>query len=279
MVGFTDLSDTDESLIDEIISQAQDSCILDQLSALNCASFTDSSLPTHLESRFRNLKSFPPTKPNRTNTAPPPPHHSKAQNFSPSKETPHEKTCLDPKLQSGYVSSPSNSLDSSPVKANSPGENGLKAKSRHGSGSGSSHVSEESSMSSLFKPNQDKEKCLKQNPKSGSLCSPRSTSNSYMGSPSPPRKAGCFWCSPKKDSPKKKIKENWGVGNVVGWDKSDELLSDLGSFASKKQQKMLKKAMKEEQKISREAEKIVEWAKQASARMNVLDIEDELSDH
>lgn len=100
-----------------------------------------------------------------------------------------------------------------------------------------------------------------------------------MGSPSPPRKAGCFWCSPKKDSSKKKSKENWGVGNVVGWDKSDELLSDLGSFSSKKQQKMLKKAMKEEQKISREAEKILEWAKQTSARMNVLDIEDELSDH
>ncbi|KAJ0101805.1 hypothetical protein Patl1_04411 [Pistacia atlantica] len=46
----------------------------------------------------------------------------------------------------------------------------------------------------------------------------------------------------------------------------------------REQQKMLKKAMKEEEKVSREAEKIVKWAKEASMRMGIHDIEDELSD-
>lgn len=105
----------------------------------------------------------------------------------------------------------------------------------------------------------------------------RSLSSPPPLSPSPPRKVGCFWCSPKKEKKSKEKKEN-----VLGWEDhggSDELLSDLGSFSRKQQQKMLKKALKEEEKISREAEKIVEWAKHASARMNVSDIEDELSDH
>jgi len=46
----------------------------------------------------------------------------------------------------------------------------------------------------------------------------------------------------------------------------------------KEQQKILKKAMKEEEKVSREAEKIVQWAKQASSRMKASDIDDELTD-
>ena len=171
---------------------------------------------------------------------------------------------LDPKLQHGCVSSPSDSVDSS------HGKSGLKSKSKlgsvsPGSGSGSSYVSEESSLSSMFKPSKkDEGKGDKVKVKSRSV-----------SSPSPPRRAGCFWCSPKKDSRKKSKDIDWGV---LDWDKSDEFLSDLGSFSSKKQQKMLKKAMKEEQKISREAEKIVELAKQASARMNVNVIDDELSD-
>ena len=53
----------------------------------------------------------------------------------------------------------------------------------------------------------------------------------------------------------------------------------MGIFSEKEQQKILKKAMKEEEKINREAEKIVKWAKQTSARMNISDIEDELSDN
>uniref|UniRef100_A0A3Q7IA21 Uncharacterized protein n=2 Tax=Solanum subgen. Lycopersicon TaxID=49274 RepID=A0A3Q7IA21_SOLLC len=62
------------------------------------------------------------------------------------------------------------------------------------------------------------------------------------------------------------------------WGKDDELLSDLSIFSSKNQEKLMKKAMVEQEKINREAEKIVKWAKQASARMDVSSIEDELSD-
>ncbi|XP_061359882.1 uncharacterized protein LOC133303920 [Gastrolobium bilobum] len=266
MGGLCDLSDTDESAIEEIISQAQDACVLEQVSAINCSAITDSALPTDLESRFRKLKSFPATKPKQI------PHtlstlhkgNDQSPDFSPSKENPDDPKL---KLPSGCVSSPQ--------------KKGSEAKSKHGSvslsppfgsASGSSHTSEESSVSSVFKPTQkDEGKRSRQK----SLFSSLGSSNSLMGgSPSPPRKVGFFWCSPKKE--KKKSKENNVV--VVGWDKSDELLSDFGSFSSKQQQKMLKKALKEEEKISREAEKIVEWAKHASARMNVSGIDDELSD-
>lgn len=75
-----------------------------------------------------------------------------------------------------------------------------------------------------------------------------------------------MWFSPKKKKKeKKKSMANWG----------DELFSELGSFSMKEQQKVLKKAMKEQEKVSREAEKIVQWAKTASARMN---LKDEFSD-
>ncbi|KAL2963161.1 hypothetical protein AAZX31_17G185500 [Glycine max] len=77
MMRFYDLSDTDnDSAIEEIISQAQDAVVLDQVSTINSSAFTDDSLlPSHLETRFRNLKSFPPTKP-KPNTI------AKARTFS-----------------------------------------------------------------------------------------------------------------------------------------------------------------------------------------------------
>ncbi|KAG5098328.1 hypothetical protein JHK82_048182 [Glycine max] len=77
MMRFYDLSDTDnDSAIEEIISQAQDAVVLDQVSTINSSAFTDDSLlPSHLETRFCNLKSFPPTKP-KPNTI------AKARTFS-----------------------------------------------------------------------------------------------------------------------------------------------------------------------------------------------------
>ncbi|KAL5184703.1 hypothetical protein HKD37_17G048366 [Glycine soja] len=77
MMRFYDLSDTDnDSAIEEIISQAQDAVVLDQVSTINSSAFIDDSLlPSHLETRFRNLKSFPPTKP-KPNTI------AKARTFS-----------------------------------------------------------------------------------------------------------------------------------------------------------------------------------------------------
>ncbi|KAG5060821.1 hypothetical protein JHK87_001850 [Glycine soja] len=257
MVGFYDLSDTDnDSAVEEIISQAQDAVVLDQVSAINCSAFTDDSLlPSHLETRFRNLKSFPPTKPKpntiakaRTFSSNLSSANPQSPNFSPPKQNPdsgytssHEKKSFREKTKDGSLS----------VSASSPPS---------ASASASSPCSDESSMSSLFKPKQ-KEEGSKQN-----------SSVRSSNSPSPPRRRGCLWFFPKKKKEeekekkkKKKSKQNWG----------DDLLSELGSFSRKEQQKMLKKAMKEEEKVSREAEKIVQWAKQASARFN---LEDELSD-
>jgi len=234
MVGFYDFSDTDnESAVEEIISQAQDACVLEQVSAINCSGITNSVLPSHLETRFRNLKSFPPTK---ARTIPNPTSRNEASfNFSPSKQNP----------DSGYTSSHD--------------KKGVEEKPKDGSVSSPpfSPSSDESSMSSIFKS--AKKEGSKQD-------SPPSASSSP--SPSPPRRRGCLWCSPKKKEQKKKSKENW----------SDEFLSSFGSFSMKEQQKMLKKAMKEQEKVNREAEKIVQWAKQASARMKTSDIDDEHSD-
>ena len=51
--------------IQDILSQAMDHSVLGQVAAINCSAFdSDSVLPTHLETRFHKLKSFPSTKPN-----------------------------------------------------------------------------------------------------------------------------------------------------------------------------------------------------------------------
>ncbi|PIN14161.1 hypothetical protein CDL12_13218 [Handroanthus impetiginosus] len=109
--------------------------------------------------------------------------------------------------------------------------------------------------------------------------SPSSSSSEGFSSRSvsPPAKSGCFLCSPKKVS-RKKSKESRGLDLGLDWGKDDELLPDLSSFSMNNQRKMIKKAVEEEERICREADKIVKWAKHASARMDISGIEDELSD-
>lgn len=63
------------------------------------------------------------------------------------------------------------------------------------------------------------------------------------------------------------------------WEKNDEILSDLSTFSVKEQERKLKKALEEEEKISREAEKVVKWVKQESARMDSSVIKTVLSNH
>ncbi|KAK2988618.1 hypothetical protein RJ640_002583 [Escallonia rubra] len=60
MGDFTLLSDSDDDrAVEELLAQAKDHSVLEQVAAINCSGFTpDSSLPTHLETRFRKLKSF-----------------------------------------------------------------------------------------------------------------------------------------------------------------------------------------------------------------------------
>lgn len=241
MADFRYLSDTDDEVesaaVEELISQAKDLCVLEQVAAIRCSSFTDSVLPTDLESRFRKLKSFPLTnnKPNK-----PKPDCSAIADFSLSKTPPNPKSPPDLSVEKGVFSD----LEENPDPV----------------------LKHESSKSSK---------------------SPSGSTSSMDFSPSPRKKTGCFfWLSPKKASShdhhhkKKKKKSKKSKENGLDWDMDHEFLSDLSTFSTKKQQKMLKKAMKEEEKISREAQKIVNWAKQSSARLSAVSgiHDDELSD-
>ncbi|KAL9447758.1 hypothetical protein AB3S75_015267 [Citrus x aurantiifolia] len=290
MADFGNFSDTDEeSAVEDVITQAKELSVLEQVSAINCSGFTDDSvLPTELESRFRKLKSFPATvKPKthindnhhhiekRTQSL----HHhsnpiSKAELLSDSKQNPGGKPGLGTaKSISSCDSSPSSAIFSE-SKQNSGGEIYFKENSRHGSFSASASVPVVAVSSKL-----------KLKSKSKSFSSPLSSPSSWMdlpsSPPSPPQRKGCFWCSPKSAS-KKKSRESPIFGDDLDWgNKNDEFLLDLNTFSVKEQEKILKKAMKEQERVSREAEKIVKWAKQESMRISdhyggALD--DELSD-
>ncbi|XP_043696035.1 uncharacterized protein LOC122646527 [Telopea speciosissima] len=103
-----------------------------------------------------------------------------------------------------------------------------------------------------------------------------------MDSASPPPQQSCCFCFSPKKLAKKRAKNNGVVElDMDGrdWGKNDEILSDMSTFSLKEQQKKLKKALKEEDKITQEAEKVVEWVKQASARIDISAIEDVLSDN
>lgn len=58
----------------------------------------------------------------------------------------------------------------------------------------------------------------------------------------------------------------------------DEFLTDLSTFSLKGHRKQLKKVLKEEQKVNRDAEDLVKWVKQASARIDDRVLDDLLSD-
>ncbi|XP_059662413.1 uncharacterized protein LOC132308368 [Cornus florida] len=90
-----------------------------------------------------------------------------------------------------------------------------------------------------------------------------------MESESPPRPICCFWYSSRSNNGKKKSQGGRDVENNGDWGKTDEILSDMSTFSVKEQDRRLKKAMKEEDRVSRQAERVVEWVKQESARMDV----------
>ncbi|KAL3498123.1 hypothetical protein ACH5RR_040855 [Cinchona calisaya] len=294
MADFSFLSDSDnEKTVDELLSQVMDQSILEQVAAINCSGFTDLSLPTHLETRFQKLKSFPSanSKPKKSST-----HCHSAATVSKNddwkkgfdldlEKNSVEKGGLKENSNSGFCSIPSKSLSFSSKdeifshsKKNLDWKMGLKAKSETQFPSSASNSFDFSVENEIFS-------CSKKIPdgkKRGELKSPSGSSlfpsDSSTRSLSPPQKSGCLWCSPKKGV-RKKNNENRVLNINLDWGKNDEFLSDLNTFSGKTQQKLLKKAMKEEEKMSREAEKIVEWAKETSARMEVSNIEDELSDN
>ncbi|CAL1386671.1 unnamed protein product [Linum trigynum] len=298
---FGNLSDTDDSAVDELISQTQDLCVLEQVSKINCSGFNDSLLPSDLETRFRKLKSFPasstrPAAPAASTGVVPKSisnskselHRRSGKGFDEGVESHSDEGRVNPsdgqvpKMAAAAAKASSSPLNSSSSSADEEGfsENPVPVKDsrkqfKRGSVSSPSDSSnsciedviysqsEENAVRMMRKSSNSNSK-LKSKPFIGS---PLGLSNCSRDSPSPPRKPGCFWCSPKKPT-RKKSKENWDLDLDWGNDGGDELLSDLGIFSAKEQEKIIRKAMKEEERINKEAEKIVKWAKQASARMS-----------
>ncbi|XP_077234250.1 uncharacterized protein LOC143876439 [Tasmannia lanceolata] len=270
MADFPYLSspESNDSAVEDIISQATDLYALEQIAALNSCHVSDSVLPTALETRFLKLKSFPGANPKLKN---PPPsltqekttmsnslnQFKKAPTSSPDEETDFQSQFLSVESMKPEILSQRGELKISDQGKRSP-------------------------HSSSNKENEILNHAKGQNSKSrtGSASSPSGSSSSSWEASSPPRQICCFWCSPKK-VPRKKSKENRDMGfdlDIGDWEKNDAILSDLGTFSLKDKKQMLKKALKEEEKVSREAEKVVKWVKQASARMDVSTIDYSLSD-
>ncbi|CAL1356488.1 unnamed protein product [Linum trigynum] len=57
--GLGNISDTDDSAVEEITYETQDLCALEQISKITCSGFNNSPLLSNLKTRFRKLKSFP----------------------------------------------------------------------------------------------------------------------------------------------------------------------------------------------------------------------------
>lgn len=52
------------------------------------------------------------------------------------------------------------------------------------------------------------------------------------------------------------------------WGKNGEMLSDMSTFSVEEQERRLKKAKEDEEKVSSEAERMILWVKQESARID-----------
>ncbi|KZV20723.1 hypothetical protein F511_26569 [Dorcoceras hygrometricum] len=238
------LSDSDdEKAVEEILAQAMDLCVVEQVAAINLAGLNNSVLPSHLETRFQKLKSFPSST-------------KKSGDFEGFQEA----------LRKNHGEGKNSENDSSICSKKVPVELSCPSPSK-------------SPVDGIFSPTKTKsnpnERKGRKEIKSESSSSLEDLSS---GSLSPPvKKSGCFLCSPKV-VPRKKSRVKKGFDSGLDWEKNDDFLSDLSNFSVKSQRKMMKKAMKDEDEICREAEKIVKWAKHASARMDVSGIKDELSD-
>lgn len=134
-------------------------------------------------------------------------------------------------------------------------------------------LSSEAEIISTIKPEgtKDSNQKLRYSFSSSSMSSERLSRES----PSPPRRGCWFGCSTKK---KKSLKEKPKEKTLRNWGKNDEILTDLTTFSFKEQQRELKKALKEEERVSLEAAKVVEWVKHASARMDEAAIDELMSE-
>ncbi|XP_020236180.1 uncharacterized protein LOC109815792 [Cajanus cajan] len=88
----------------------------------------------------------------------------------------------------------------------------------------------------------------------------------------------CFSTTTKKSVPRNGKSREVLSSEHVEWGKKDEILSDMSTFSVKEQEKRLKKALEEEERVSMEAERVVQWVKQESARIDVSMIKSILKD-
>ncbi|ERM96745.1 hypothetical protein AMTRI_Chr03g50560 [Amborella trichopoda] len=277
MDGFISPTHSDDSLVENIISQAHDLIALEQIVAISSApSFT---LPSHLELRFQRLKSFSIPSPNLKT----PLSHSKI----PKK---HRPNWSDQKTSPPISSSPSKP----DVSHSRRMPNGVNQRKEEPNSSPDSRTASSNSRSmnspapaKAKAPNRLERERGNGSPSLSSLGDEKLSPSLYSEDLSPPQRKGCcFWISPKKASGKgKKLgkyggfleREDLGKREKEDWGKNDELLSDFSTFSLREQRRKLKKAMKEQEKINQESEKVVQWVKQASARMNVsIDDDDDL---
>ncbi|KAG6466840.1 uncharacterized protein LOC122037347 [Zingiber officinale] len=221
--------------VDAIIAEASDLCALEQIAALNTAHLSDSNLlPSHLESRFRKLKSLPNSLPDPSTALTP--------RFPPENGEDKENFPDPPKMNRART------LPAPTVNPQKP--------------DGSIPREEDALPTENECITRTKKEELKSNWAFGSSPSFLADS-SGESSPSPPRQRCCLCFSPKRAQRKSK---------------GDEILSELGIPSLKEEHRKLKKALKEQEKMTRETEKIVKWVKKASARMNSASVDDLLSD-
>ncbi|CAF1929055.1 BnaA09g25070D [Brassica napus] len=288
MADFGYLSDTDDSAVEELISQAKELSALEQIAAINCSSFTDSStLPDDLESRFRRLKSLPPARPD--------PVSSK---ISKKKDLTHSKSVVGYPKDADFSGNPVKKCgfdeDSSIFKRDLGVNSGFERSSRAGldsDGSGDFSDSGNIGSSKIFSPAKQTQKLPKEKRRVASssvdLATPpssdsepemrsKSKSSSWVKKLSPSKIIRYIWSSPNKSSSAKKkniksIKSFTASGRASSDVDFDDFLSDLNAYSVEDQRKMLKKALKEQQKMRKEAAQIIKMTRKASARFDFDD--------
>ncbi|KAH0854831.1 LOW QUALITY PROTEIN: hypothetical protein HID58_037126, partial [Brassica napus] len=273
MADFGYLSDTDDSAVEELISQAKELSALEQIAAINCSSFTtdSSTLPDDLESRFRRLKSLPPARPDP---------------FRLRLDLTHSKSVVGYPKDADFSGNPVKNVVLMRIRRDLGVNSGFERSSRAGldsDGSGDFSDSGNIGSSKIFSPAKQTQKLPKEKRRVASssvdLATPpssdsepemrsKSKSSSWVKKLSPSKIIRYIWSSPNKSSSakKKNIKASNHLLHLVA-----HLLMLISTTFFEDQRKMLKKALKEQQKMRKEAAQIIKMTRKASARFDFDD--------
>ncbi|CAN8303759.1 unnamed protein product [Cochlearia groenlandica] len=276
MADFGFLSDTDDSAVEELVSQAKELSALEQVAAINCSAFTDPTLPDDLESRFRRLKSLPSSSSS---------NNTKKKHLV---ESHHRRN------QGKISGSLSLSDEDSIVFSGNKSDLDLKSEKSSRAGLVASDENGDSRAKTPLKHNKklpkEKRRIVSSSSPSSSvdIASPPPLSSSdskskakpksWFDKLSPSKIMGSIWpssSSNKLSAEEKKKKKNMkSVKSFSGREREldfDEFLSDLNAFSVEDQRKMLKKALKEQQRMRKEAAEIIKLTKKASAKFDFDD--------